>query len=702
MKIIGLFIFFILFPFSHCLSQHKSESSKRGILDLSKWDFEQKGNHSLDADWHFYYNAFLSASQMDTVDTPQYFPVPTASWTDYTWNGDAIPGTGYATYRLKVILAKKYRLLSISTLDQSTAYRIFVNNELVGESGKIGKYRESMLPDPSTHIFLFSPSSDTLDIVIHISNFNHRKGGLWNSLVIGTVEDIQSSRNQTVYMDLFLCGSLLLMSFYHFLLYFTRKKRDTVILHFSILCLVVPIRLISTGENFIMDILPQLPWAWKYRIEYISLFLMLVFITTILQKLFPAEVSKYYKNFIVLLSIATSLFVFISDPLYFTYSIYVLHLCGVLCIIFYPYWLVLAILHKREGAGIFTFGIVFLAVTIINDILYSSGVINTFYLMPVGFLGFFIAQSALIAIRSSKAYTMVEELSEKLISSNQNLEHKIEERTSQLQETNQVLYDVNQNLKGKNDDVTASINYARRIQFALLPLENKIKEFIPDSFIFYQPKDIVSGDFYWFSITRNEDIFFVVGDCTGHGVPGAFMTLIANSLLNQIVNEKLISEPAEILTLLDKSLLATLHQHTADDIVNDGMDISLLRINRQKSEIVFAGAKRSLIYFSNGILNEVKGSIFSIGGLQFKTKQFSQTTIEASNNDTFYLFTDGYTDQFGGNENKKFMISRFKELLNEIHNQPVGTQKSLLEENFKDWKGRESQVDDVLVSGFKL
>lgn len=266
--------------------------------------------------------------------------------------------------------------------------------------------------------------------------------------------------------------------------------------------------------------------------------------------------------------------------------------------------------------------------------------------------------------------------------------------------------------------ITNSVKYAKRIQMAILPIEEKVKEILPNSFVFYKAKDIVSGDFYWLSsvvsdqlsennkktmsdnyITDNCSIdyrFLAVADCTGHGVPGAFMTLIGNILLNQIVNENRIIEPAQILQELDKRLLLTLQQHAGKEKINDGMDISIIRIDSH--EIVWASAKRPLIYFQNNEIKELKGSKFPIGGVRFEGKHFEQHTIPCQKNDTFYLFTDGFIDQFS-EKGEKMMIRRFRELLTSIQNETLEQQKQILEQRLENWRGAARQLDDVLVIG---
>lgn len=268
-----------------------------------------------------------------------------------------------------------------------------------------------------------------------------------------------------------------------------------------------------------------------------------------------------------------------------------------------------------------------------------------------------------------------------------------------IKEQKEQLEEINILIRKQRDSIVSSINYARRIQAAVLPLHTLIKSFLPESFIYYQPKDIVSGDFYWFHPIADTAKILVVADCTGHGVPGAFMTLIGNTLLNQIVNENHIFEPVDILTELDKRLVSTLQQGLGEDSISDGMDISLLKITENK--VVWAASRRPLIYFQAGELKEIFGSKSPIGSVFSKTKAFQQHSIPTQKGDLFYLYTDGYVDQFN-EQRQKLTSKRLKELLQTIQTQELSSQYEVIKTTFEDWRGEEKQIDDVLIAGVRI
>jgi serine phosphatase RsbU (regulator of sigma subunit) len=266
-------------------------------------------------------------------------------------------------------------------------------------------------------------------------------------------------------------------------------------------------------------------------------------------------------------------------------------------------------------------------------------------------------------------------------------------------------------IERKNEDITASINYAQKIQKNILPRPEEIEEYIEEYFILFKPRDIVSGDFYWFthipnSLTSNHEVLlWVVADCTGHGVPGALMSMLGNELLNEIVFHQHITSPEDILTLLHEGIFKTLKQKEGNS--QDGMDISVLLIDKIDKTVEFAGAKHTLIFTKNGDFFEVKGDKFSIGGSLRGDKPCftcNKIHLEQDTEYIFYMFSDGYQDQFGGPQNKKFLSKNFKKLLHKNHSLDMNVQKQILDDTLEEWRvlGQQAQIDDILVTGIKL
>mgnify|MGYP001098607124 FL=1 len=261
-------------------------------------------------------------------------------------------------------------------------------------------------------------------------------------------------------------------------------------------------------------------------------------------------------------------------------------------------------------------------------------------------------------------------------------------------------------LEQQHKDIRDSINYARKIQTAILPLKEEISASLPEHFLFYQPRDIVSGDFYWFAKIEQDTPKYVIAisDCTGHGVPGAFMSMIGNDLLNDIVKARQIIEPNVVLDLLHVGVRKALHQETGEN--SDGMDIALCVIDPQQKTVSYAGANSPLVYVKDGELTRIAPNKTSIGGSKTKyDKGFVAHTISYQASPVMcYLYSDGYRDQFGGEKGKKFMRPRFLELVFYISQLSMQDQRRQIEDTITEWmkQGGYDQMDDMLVMGFRL
>mgnify|MGYP000267985660 CR=1 FL=1 len=254
-------------------------------------------------------------------------------------------------------------------------------------------------------------------------------------------------------------------------------------------------------------------------------------------------------------------------------------------------------------------------------------------------------------------------------------------------------------IEEQNNDITASIRYAENIQTAMLPHDHELESRFEDHFVIYSPKDIVSGDFYWLE-TMDDVTFLAVADCTGHGVPGAFVSMMGHNMLNQIVNDSNVSDPGQALDILDQKVTSAFSSQ--DKVLRDGMDLVFTAFNREKMIVEYSGAYRPLYMMRDGELTELKNPKISIGGFDNRDLDFSSNTIEMKSGDQFYMFSDGFVDQFGGQNGKKFMSKRLKNLLLNIHDQPMKTQKEALLTAWNEWKGDLEQVDDVCVIGVRI
>lgn len=250
-------------------------------------------------------------------------------------------------------------------------------------------------------------------------------------------------------------------------------------------------------------------------------------------------------------------------------------------------------------------------------------------------------------------------------------------------------------------ELLSSIKYASFIQQAVLPDFKHISKILKDYFILYMPRDIVSGDFFY--VTRKEEyIIAAAGDCTGHGVPGALMSIMGISFLNEILSSRGTLKASSILNLLRERVMNALHQTGRDEENKDAIDMALCVFDPGKNELQFAGANNSLYHIRKKVLTEIKADSMPVGINAIEEESFRNQFVHLKKEDVIYIFSDGYADQFGGPDGKKFKYGPFKNLLIDISDKPMDQQKDILEKDIKEWKGNEEQVDDILVFGIKF
>ena len=272
----------------------------------------------------------------------------------------------------------------------------------------------------------------------------------------------------------------------------------------------------------------------------------------------------------------------------------------------------------------------------------------------------------------------------------------------EVETQNQIIEDKNKVVETQNKDIRDSIRYAERIQSAILPPKSFWSSILPNSFVFYRPKEVLSGDFHWIAETDTH-IFVAAADCTGHGVPGAFISIVNYNLLNKAVLEKGMVDTALILDAVNTWLTESLHQTYEESSVKDGMDVSLISINKVSNEVYFSGAYHSIYLVRNDVLVEYKGDKFPVGVfIEDELNQFRSFKVDVQPGDMIYLFTDGFADQFGGPKGKKYKYAQLRDKLVAIGSKDMEEQSSQLMNNFDQWKGNREQVDDGLILGIRF
>jgi serine phosphatase RsbU (regulator of sigma subunit) len=322
-------------------------------------------------------------------------------------------------------------------------------------------------------------------------------------------------------------------------------------------------------------------------------------------------------------------------------------------------------------------------------LLYLKHTSQPISLLPseIEFLKLFTAPAA-IALQNAQLYNHMETL--------------VQKRTEEVVRQKEALEKQARLLQQQNEDIMASLRYAQRVQRAIFPPWNEIFQFFPDSFLFYQPREIVGGDFYWFA-HRLSKIIVAAGDCTGHGIPGAFMTIIANTLLKQIVELEGVFKPSEILYLLNLRMRAALHHEDAQyQRFQEGMEIGLIQVDIKRHRLLFAGSRRPLFWVHAGKGQEISGDRLTIGSpWEGEAPEFTLHTLEVSPGDMVYLFSDGYSDQLSP-DNKRYQHRRLLELLESIAPHPAHQQRLLIEAELARWMGTTRQTDDILIIGLRI
>ncbi|PWJ38601.1 PP2C family protein-serine/threonine phosphatase [Sediminitomix flava] len=283
------------------------------------------------------------------------------------------------------------------------------------------------------------------------------------------------------------------------------------------------------------------------------------------------------------------------------------------------------------------------------------------------------------------AQNSLKDLTDEILTQNEELNQQKEEISSQ-----------NEHLANFQKLMYSSLNYGRKIQTSVFNYTKELKSVFKDSFVYQRPRNIVSGDFYWFQSIDDKHIL-VVTDCTGHGVPSAFLTLLASSYLKKIIDEQQITDPSLILQQMNRLILDEFNEER-----NEGMDMGIAVFDLKKEKLVYSGAKVPLYQVRDGNIQEIKGSVYPIGDARQLDKKYETINIDLRTEDTYYLASDGFQDQFGGDKDRKFMKKKFRELLHSYEGMSMNVQRRRLEQTYNSWKGSQSQTDDIIVVGVKI
>lgn len=408
---IVILIIISISPFSAChhnFSEKITPKAVKGILDLTDWDFNRDGPINLAGEYEFYWNQHVEPVEFSNATPPHktgFISVP-AYWSSYEVEGKKFSGYGYATYRLKIRLNDQSEPLALKLLDMGTAFNIYLNGKRVCSVGTAGKKRKTTVPRYFPQVVGFEAEKNQVEVILQVSNFHHRRGGAWEPIRLGTDKDMRKIREQRLSVDLFLFGSIFIIALYHLGLFALRKK-DRSPLYFSMFCFLIALRLLTTGERYLIHLFPNMGWELLVKLEYLSFYLSVPTFTLFMQSLFR-EFSKRFVYAIVVLGLVLSCIVSFTSARIFSHTIQVYEIITLIVFLYGLYVLIVCSIQKTDGAVIFLLGFIFLSLAVINDIMHVEQIIQTGYFTPFGFFIFIFSQAFLLSLRSSKTFTTVE------------------------------------------------------------------------------------------------------------------------------------------------------------------------------------------------------------------------------------------------------------------------------------------------------
>lgn len=410
-----------------------------GEIDLRHWDFEKDGVVRLNGYWQFYWEDFISPQHLGQPGAEMML-VPGA-WNSHPLSGSReVPNHGYASYQLRVLLPPNTQHLALKVIDIGEAFKLYVNGELLHSGGEVGANPRDSVPAYSRSVLLLhTEGADDLNIVIHVSNYHYRSGGLWDAITLGEVSAIQNTHERALGYAIFLAGSIGFIALYHFGLYLQRRE-DLSPLYFSLFCLAVFLRIMVTDERYIIQLIPSITFSMLVRIEYLSFLLGVPAFAGFIANLIPDYRPRWAVPLCVILGLAASAFVVATPVSVFSEYLPLFQLYLVASVCFGVYVFTHNLIQAREIAGAFLFGFVVLAVAIFHDVLMSMDVIKTpVFLAGAGMLCFILIQSYSLSQRFANSFSQVEALSQKLEGYAHTLESKVEQRTRELEAANRQL-----------------------------------------------------------------------------------------------------------------------------------------------------------------------------------------------------------------------------------------------------------------------
>ncbi|PCH96854.1 MAG: hypothetical protein COB85_03240 [Bacteroidetes bacterium] len=676
-----LFVILLLFAMQPSYSS-EIPLAQKGEMSLAEWDYKSDPLIDLTGDWVFYWQEFVDPAQADAL-APTFY-APASRWNDYNIEGKTFPSHGYASYRVTLHDLPDLPL-TLVTSPMPTAYRVYINEELACEVGHVGTDKESMEPMSREVVIDLPDGVKEIRVTIHVSNFYHRKGGFNRPFKLGVRKAVRDYTRSYTVLGVWQFGALGVIGLF-FLVLYTFRRKDSYILYFAIFCIALSLRPVISVHYLIAAWIPDINWHLMVKLEYLSMFMGSLFFTLFIKSLFPEQFPNWIVKLLACVLLIMSGIILFFSPNVFTWFTIPLQVIVPTGVIIFIVVTAKAIKAKVDGAVYAGLGLFVAMFSVLLKVLEFTEIIPLMATLIVALdLGFTFMMSLILGTRFAVQFNKAE-----------TLQLETEQQHATIVEQKKEVDFAFEQLGEKNKEIIDSINYSKRIQDAILPPAALVKEHLPHSFVYYAPKDIVAGDFYW--LESSDDLtLFAAADCTGHGVPGALLSMLCNNALNRSVREYELTLPGKILDKAREIVIGEFENYEED--VQDGMDISLCALRGM--ELQFAGAYNPLWIFRNGEIIETRGDKQPIG-LCDDPKPFTTHTFTLEPGDSFYIFSDGYVDQFGGEKGKKFKSKAFKALLLSIQDKTMEEQHIIIKQEFDAWKGDLEQVDDVCVIGVKV
>ncbi len=727
----GVFLAAVFAASSQAIADNTNAQVVKGVIDLRQWDFGAKGSINISGEWELYWGKLLTPAEIHSgkisIDTflrvPGYF------------HDVGYPSLGVATLRAVILSPRSHEYLTVYINDVLSSYKVWLDGVYLGQVGEVAE--KNSIPDYFPMVFNFPADSSAHEIVIQIANHSHAFGGIYSPIRVGTPRSIMIQRFAIAAKNIIACVALIVMAVFNFMLFRLRSK-EPVFLYMGIFAFLLGYRSLFSEEKLIVFAFPNLSWQWIYKLDFWGFYLgvpvFLGYTVRVFPKMRPIGLIRAIQIFLILCSI----FVLFTPVIVNFYTLNLVHITVLITVVVVVYNILYLSFKGVLIARFFIIAIFLIAAAAVNDILLHQGVISSVELAHFGAVAFIFFQTYELYQRFDKTFVENEKLRLQLEDENKQLEGMVHERTRELVELNQELLENQQELMSladalqsatidlnnqkkeielQHDRITQSIIYASRIQNSLLPSNMRLNRIFPDGFfVLWYPRDIVGGDFYWTTTIENR-ILVAGGDCTGHGVPGALLSMLCIATLNEAVRRPEINSPAEILDFVRTRIKLLLQQNNDDR--KEGADMAVCEFDKTTGRMIFASGRMPILIFrqnshppfsapeNSKIYHYDHYEVLKLNGDKQPVgphpneHPFSNTTLFCEKGDRFYIYSDGFQDQFGGDENLKMGFSRFLELLISIQDYPLNAQKEPLVYAYDSWKGQLPQIDDVMIFAFQ-